>query len=79
MMSVDGGVKYKGVSVEGEYYWRWLRNFTGVNTCAIANINDHGYQLQTSGMAVPKILRLATPPIPTRSAPRARSSTSTWR
>jgi hypothetical protein len=58
MMSVDGGVKYKGVSVEGEYYWRWLRNFTGVNTGAIANINDHGYQLQTSAMAVPKILQL---------------------
>jgi hypothetical protein len=58
MMSVDGGVKYKGVSLEGEYYWRWLRNFAGLNTGGIANINDHGYQLQTSGMAVPKILQL---------------------
>jgi hypothetical protein len=58
MMSVDGGVKYKGASVEGEYYWRWLRNFTGLNTSGIANINDHGYQLQASAMAVPKILQL---------------------
>jgi hypothetical protein len=58
MSSVDAGVKYKGMSVEGEYYWRWLRNFTGVNTAGITDINDHGYQLQTSAMAVPKILQL---------------------
>jgi hypothetical protein len=58
MSSVDVGVKYRGLSVEGEYYWRWLSNFTGVNTSGIANITDHGYQLQTSAMAVPKILQL---------------------
>ena len=53
MSSVDAGVKYKGMAVEGEYYWRWLSNFTGVNTSSIANINDTGYQLQTSAMVVP--------------------------
>ena len=58
MSSVDAGVKYKGLAVEGEYYWRWLSNFTGVNTSGIANITDHGYQLQTSAMAVPKTLQL---------------------
>ena len=58
MMSIDAGVKYKGMSLEGEYYWRWLRNFTGVNTSGIANINDTGYQLQASAMAVPKALQL---------------------
>ena len=35
-----------------------MSNFTGVNTSGIANINDHGYQLQASAMAVPKILQL---------------------
>ena len=58
MSSVDAGVKYKGLSLEGEYYWRWLSNFAGVNTGGIANITDHGYQLQASGMAVPKALQL---------------------
>jgi hypothetical protein len=58
MSSLDAGVKYKGLSLEGEYYWRWLSNFTGVNTGGIANINDHGYQLQTSAMVVPKALQL---------------------
>jgi len=58
MSSVDAGVKYKGMSVEGEYYWRWLSNFTGVNTSGIANMTDHGYQLQASAMAAPKAVQL---------------------
>jgi hypothetical protein len=58
MMSIDAGVKFKGVSVEGEAYWRWLRNFTGVNTGGIADINDTGYQLQASAMPIPKTLQL---------------------
>ena len=29
-----------------------------LNLCRIADIDDHGYQLQTSAMAVPKILQL---------------------
>ena len=57
MVSVDAGVKYRGLSVEGELYWRWLRNFTGVNTGIIPDINDSGYQLQVSAMAIPKILQ----------------------
>jgi hypothetical protein len=58
MMSLDGGVKYKGLSLEGEYYRRWLTDFTGTNTAGIADITDNGYQLQSSGMVVPKILQL---------------------
>lgn len=58
MMSLDGGVKYKGISLEGELYWRWLGNFKGPNTGGIADINDHGFQLQSSAMAIPKYLQV---------------------
>jgi hypothetical protein len=58
MSSLDGGVKYKGFSVEAEYYWRWLSDFSGANTQGIADIDDHGFQIQTSAMAVPKILQV---------------------
>ena len=54
MMSLDGGIKYKGLSLEGEFYRRWLSNFTGTNTSGIADITDTGYQLQSSAMVVPK-------------------------
>jgi hypothetical protein len=58
MVSIDAGVKYKGFSLEGELYWRWLRNFAGLNTAGIPDIDDTGYQLQASAMAVPKILQI---------------------
>jgi hypothetical protein len=58
MACVDAGIKYKGFSVEAEYYWRWLSNFRGTNTGSIADIDDHGFQLQTSAMAVPKTLQV---------------------
>jgi hypothetical protein len=58
MMSIDAGIKYRGLALEGEYYRRWLTNFTGVNTGGIADVTDDGYQLQASAMAVPKTLQL---------------------
>ena len=57
MASVDGGVKYKGLSLEAEYYWRWLDEFKGENTGGIADIHDHGFQVQSSAMVVPKVLQ----------------------
>jgi hypothetical protein len=60
MMSLDAGVKYHGVSLEGEYYRRWLNDFTfsGPNTANIAGIVDNGYQLQSSAMAVQKYVQV---------------------
>jgi len=58
MSSVDGGIKYKGLSLEAEYYWRWLSDFQGTNTAGIADIDDHGFQVQSSAMAVPKALQV---------------------
>jgi Protein of unknown function (DUF3011) len=58
MSSVDAGIKYKGFSAEAEYYWRWLSDFRGTNTAGIEDIDDHGYQVQLSAMAVPKILQI---------------------
>ena len=57
MVSVDAGIKHKGASVEGEFYWRHLNNFTGTSTETIAPIDDSGYQMQTSAMIVPRMLQ----------------------
>jgi len=58
MSSIDAGIKYKGLSLEAEYYRRWLSDYAGVNTSGIPNISDRGYQLQASAMAIPKTLQL---------------------
>jgi len=57
MMSLDAGIKYKGLAVEAEYYRRWLSNYQGTNVGGIPDITDNGYQLQGSGMLVPKFLQ----------------------
>jgi hypothetical protein len=58
MSSLDGGLKYKGLSLEAEYYWRWLRDYEGLNVAAVPDINDHGYQIQASAMPIPKLLQV---------------------
>jgi hypothetical protein len=57
MTSVDGGFKYRGYSVEGEYFWRWLDNFRGTSTQGIPQRFDHGFQIQGTAMAIPKTLQ----------------------
>ena len=58
MISVDAAVKYRGMALESEFYWRGLSDFTGVNTAGISDITDTGYQVQASAMVVPKVLQL---------------------
>jgi hypothetical protein len=58
MASIDAGLKYKGFSLEGEYYWRVLSKFRGPGVGVIGDIHDDGYQLQASAMLLPKLLQL---------------------
>ena len=57
MASFDGGLKYRGYSLEGEYYLRWLDNFRGTNTAGLPRLFDHGFQLQASAMVIPETLQ----------------------
>jgi hypothetical protein len=58
LVSADAGIKYKGLALEAEYYWRWLSDFVGPNTAGLADIDDHGFQVQSSAMAVPKRIQV---------------------
>ena len=58
MFDIDGGLKYRGFSIEGEYYWRWLDDFEGPGTEGLPQLRDRGFQLQGSAMLVPKTLQL---------------------
>jgi len=64
MTTVDGGIKYRGFSLEGEYFWRWLDNFkfaTVPTPQALQSIPsrlfDHAFQIQGSAMVVPETLQ----------------------
>jgi len=59
MTSFDGGIKYQGYALEGEYYLRWLTDFRGSGAAAsIPGRFDHGFQLQASSMLVPKTFQI---------------------
>ena len=60
MSSVDAGFKYKGFALEGEAYKRWVDHLSGTNTDLLPMdvLTDTGFQLQLSGMVVPKALQL---------------------
>jgi len=58
MLSIDGGVKKLGVSIEGEFFTRWLGKYTGVNVGGIPDLVDTGYQVQGSAMVVKNLLQV---------------------
>jgi len=58
MTSFDGGLKYHGYSLEGEYFLRWLDHFKGTGTSGLPTIFSHGFQLQAATMVLPKTLQI---------------------
>ncbi len=57
MASFDGGLKYHGFSLEGEYFLRWLDHFKGPGTGGLPSIFSHGFQMQASAMVLPRTLQ----------------------
>jgi hypothetical protein len=58
MASLDAGLKYRGYSLEAEYYQRKLSDFVGLGTAVIDDITDDGYQVQASAMILPRLLQV---------------------
>lgn len=58
MTDFDGGLKYHGFSLDGEFFMRWLNNFSGINTNVLPSLFDKGFQMQASSMLIPKTLQL---------------------
>jgi hypothetical protein len=58
MTNVDAGIKYHGVSLDGTYYWRWLNHFHGTGTAVLPAVFNHGFEIQTSMMLIPKTLQV---------------------
>jgi hypothetical protein len=58
MAAFDGGLKYHGYSLDGEYFLRWLDNFKGPGTAGLPTIFSHGFQMQASAMVLPKTFQV---------------------
>lgn len=60
LLAIDGGVKYRGLSFDAEFYKRTLDNFMirGTGALPFTSLHDTGFQVQASAMAVPKQIQV---------------------
>jgi len=54
MWAMDGGLKYNGLAINGQYFMRWLGNFVADGPIPEKSTFDHGYELSASHFVVPK-------------------------
>jgi hypothetical protein len=48
VVSVDAGLKYKGMFLQAEYYWRTLDNFQADGYLPVNEIRDNGFYVQAA-------------------------------
>jgi len=56
--AVDAGMKYRGLTLQGEYYWRRLSDFDATGPIPQDDLLDHGFQVQANYMVVPRYVAL---------------------
>ena len=54
MWAADGGIKWNGVAVNGQYYVRWLNDFEADGPLPLASTFDRGGELSASYFVKPK-------------------------
>ena len=58
MWAIDGGVKWHGLAVNGQYFMRWLSKFEADGPLPLASTFDHGFELTAGHFVIPKKLQL---------------------
>jgi len=56
MSSIDGGIKWNGLAVNGQYFLRWLNDFVADGPLPLASTFDHGAELSAGYFIKPKKL-----------------------
>jgi hypothetical protein len=54
MWAVDGGLKWNGLAINGQYFVRWLDDFEADGPLPIASTKDHGGEITVGTFVVPK-------------------------
>ena len=56
MWAIDGGLKYNGLAINGQYYFRWLNDFVADGPLPLSSTFDHGFEFVAGKFVVPKKL-----------------------
>lgn len=54
MWALDGGFKYNGFAVNGQYFFRWLNGFRADGPLPISSTFDHGFEASVGNFFHPK-------------------------
>jgi len=58
MFSSEGGVKWRGFTLNGEYFARWLNHFTADGPLPLSSTFDQGFEAEISAPIIPKKFEL---------------------
>jgi hypothetical protein len=58
MWAIDGGLKWNGFAVNGQYFFRWLNNFVADGPMPLASTFDHGFEMSAGQFILRKKLML---------------------
>jgi hypothetical protein len=58
MWAIDGGIKWNGLAVNGQYFMRWLNDFEADGPLPLASTDDHGFEMTAGQFVIPKTLVL---------------------
>ena len=56
MWAIDGGLKYNGLAVNGQYFFRWLNDFQADGPLPVSSTFDHGFELSVGRFIKPRKL-----------------------
>ena len=56
MWAIDGGIKWNGLAVNGQYFMRRLDDFAADGPLPLASTYDHGFELTAGQFVIPKTL-----------------------
>ncbi|HEX6973568.1 MAG TPA: hypothetical protein VF147_04165, partial [Vicinamibacterales bacterium] len=56
LWAIDGGLKWNGVAINGQYFVRWLNDFEADGPLPVASTLDHGAELSAGFFVKPKTL-----------------------
>jgi hypothetical protein len=54
MWAIDGGVKWNGLAVNGQYFFRKLDDFEADGPLPLTSTFDHGFELSAGYFVIPK-------------------------
>lgn len=58
MLSMNGGIKWRGFSLDAEYFTRWISKIQYVGNTPPSSLFDNGFSTQVSGMVIKRTLQL---------------------